>query len=265
MKNVLTPARSVIASALIVGLAVAAQAQSEFRRTLDRGEAATKRAGDLQQQINQLDDTRQGLIGEFRVLIQRKQSADLFANRQQDVVDGQLIEIASIEDQLTRVDEITAETIPMMEDMITDLEAFIDADLPFRLNVRKKRIEDLKAAMVNSRVPTPEAYRLIIEAYQAEMEYGSTINTWEEEIDLNGDGVMVNVDMFQYGRLSLVYLTQDQKKSARYDRELGEFVALPKSYNADIRQAIRIAEEKAQQEIMPAPITKLTLAEAPAQ
>lgn len=259
MRNVLTPARSVIAAVLIAGLAISAQAQSEFRRTLDQGEQATRRAGNLQEQINQLDDERSDLVGEFRTLIQRKQAADLFAAQQQAVVDSQLEEITSFEDQLERVDEITAQMIPMMVDMIADLKAFVEADLPFKSELRQKRLEDLDAAMENPSIPAPEAYRLIIEAYQAEMEYGRTIDTWEQAIDI--DGNEVNVDMFQYGRLALVYLTQDQKRAARWDRDLKDWVDLPASYNADIRQAIRIAEDKAQPEILPAPIQKFTVAQ----
>lgn len=262
MRNVLTPARAAIASALLIGVAITAQGQTDFRRTLDQGEQATRRAGNIQQQINQLDDERSDLVGEFRTLIQRKQAADLFAAQQQAVVDSQLEEIASLEDQLGRVDEITAQMIPMMLDMITDLEQFVAADLPFKQDLRATRLENLRAAMENPQVPAPEAYRLIVEAYQAEMQYGSTIDTWEQTIDI--DGNPVNVNMFQYGRLALVYLTQDQKSAARWDRnagENGEWRPLPSGYNADIRQAIRIAQGKAPQTILPAPIQKLAIAE----
>lgn len=257
MKNVLTPARTAIASVLIVGLAITAQGQTEFRRTLDEGERATRRAGTVQEQINQIDDERSDIVRQFQDLLERKENAESFVSRQRAVVDGQLAEIASFEDQLTRVDEITAQMIPMMQDMITDLRAFVEADLPFKKELRTKRLADLDAALTNASVTAPEAYRLIIEAYQAEMEYGSTVDTWQETVTIGENEV--NVDMFQYGRLALVYLTKDQKKAARYNRETGIWEDLPSSYNADIRQAIRIADEKAPPAIMPAPIKKLVL------
>ena len=53
MKKLLSPARGVIAAALIAGLAIPAQAQ--LRQALDVGEQATRRAEQVQNQINQLD------------------------------------------------------------------------------------------------------------------------------------------------------------------------------------------------------------------
>ncbi|MEO0982020.1 MAG: DUF3450 domain-containing protein [Pseudomonadota bacterium] len=256
MKKVLTPARGAIAAALILGAAATASAQ--LRPALEVGERATKRAEEIQTRINQLDDQRSDLVREFRTVLQRKDAADLFARQQQRVIDSQAREIESLTDQLGRVDEITAQMIPMMLDMIADLEAFVAADLPFKSDLRRDRLDALTAALDDPQVPPAEAYRLIIEAYQAEMEYGSTVDTWTETIDI--DGAPTDVEMFQYGRIALVYLAPGGR-AARWSRDDGQWVSVPGSYAGDIREAIRVAEGKTQQTVLFAPVQKYQVAQ----
>jgi alkylated DNA repair dioxygenase AlkB len=254
MKKLLSPARSVIAAALIAGLAVPAQAQ--FREALDTGEQATRRAEQVQEQINQLDDQRSDMVREYRTLLQRRDAAELFAKQQELVVQSQREEIASLTEQLGSIDDITAQTVPMLLGMIEDLKLFVAADLPFKKEERAMRLEALDAVMAQPNVSTAEQYRLIMEAYSAEMEYGRTIDTWQEEITI--DGNPTTVDMFLYGRVALVYLAPNGK-AARYDRATGEWAPLPNSYADDVRQAIRVAQGKAQQVVLFAPVQKFSV------
>ena len=212
MRNLLTPARGMIAAAMVATLAAPAYAQS-LGDALDTGEQATRRAEQVQQQINQLDDERSDMVREYRTLLQRRDAAELFARQQEQVVASQRREIESLTDQLGRIDEITAETVPMLMDMIADLKAFVAADLPFKGDFRQARLDGLDAAMADPAVSTAERYRLIIEAYQAEMEYGSTIDTWEEVHPVNGEDT--TVEMFQYGRVALVFITPDDRYGER--------------------------------------------------
>lgn len=254
MRNLLTPARGLFAAAMVAALAAPATAQS-LGDALDTGEQATRRAEQVQQQINQLDDERSDMVREYRTLLQRRDAAELFARQQEQVVASQRREVESLTDQLSRIDEITAETVPMLMDMIADLKLFVSADLPFRSEFRQARLDGLDAAMADPTVSTAERYRLIIEAYQAEMEYGSTINTWQE--DQIVDGESTNVDMFQYGRVALVYITPDDRRGARWDRSQGAWVPLERSLIPAVRDAIRVADGKKQQEVLFGPVTPL--------
>ena len=141
----------------------------------------------------------------------------------------------------------------MLLSMVEDLKTFVAADLPFKKVERSARMEALDGIMSQPDVTPAEQYRLIMEAYQAEMEYGRTISTWQEEIDI--DGNPTTVDMFLYGRVALVYLTPNGK-AASYNRSTGSWEALPGKYVSDIQKAIRVAQAKAQQTVLFAPIQK---------
>ncbi len=145
----------------------------------------------------------------------------------------------------------------MLLDMVTDLEAFIAADLPFRLEDRGDRIDTLRTAMESADVPIVEQYRLIIEAYKAEMEYGRTVDTWEEAVTIDDKEIMV--DMFLYGRVALVYMSPDRRYAARYDRNVGDWVPVESRFKQDVAKAIKIAKGTTSPGVMYAPATKLTV------
>lgn len=256
MKRFVTPARAAIAAALALGGVSLAQAQ--LSKALDTGAQATRRAEEVQRQINQLDDQRSDLAGEFRQLLQRKTAEELYLRQQEKLVESQREEIAAFEDQLGRVDEISSEMTPMMYDLITDLEKFVEADLPFRIVERRERIQQLKTLMERADISPTERYRQIITAYQAEMEYGRTISTYTDQIEV--DGVMQTVDVFNYGRVALVYLTSDRKRAGRFDRETRTWEPLKGAYLEDILQATRVAREVAQQTVLFGPIKKFAVA-----
>ena len=255
MKRVLYPA----CNAMIAGLCLAAlPASAQLDEALRTGEQATRQAEQIQTQINQLDDQRSDLVREYRSMLQRKTGAELYALQQEKVVESQRTELASLNEQLGRVDEITAQMTPMMTTMIEDLKTFVAADLPFKTALRQERLDQLDAAMEAPDVQPAERYRLIIEAYQAEVEYGRTIDSYEGVIT-NAAGEEIAVQMFQYGRVALVYYNAANGEVARWDREGGAWEVLPSSYRRPIQDAIRIAEGTKQQDILMGPVEKFSV------
>lgn len=260
MKNVLTIGRSAIIATVVAGLAMAAMAQSEFQSALKTSDRATRNAEEIQVQINQIDDEQTRLASDYRQLLQTFNSKDLKAKQDEQVVESQEREIANLNQQLARIDLLKARVVPMMLDMIADLETFVKADLPFKHEQRLARVDRLKAIMINPNVTEAERYRQIISAYQQEMEYGRTIQTWEQTIDL--DGKPTTVDMFLYGRVAFVYITTDDRKGAIWDRDSRSWAKLPSKYIQDIRKGIRVAEGKAQQDVLFAPVKKFVVKKA---
>ncbi|MEL7313240.1 MAG: DUF3450 domain-containing protein [Pseudomonadota bacterium] len=256
MKNVLTPARGAILAATVVAFTAPAVAQG-LDRAIATGEQATRRAEQVQQQINQLDDERSDMVGEFRTLLQRKTAAELYARQQAAAVESQEREIASLTDQLARVDEITSQTVPMLEALVDDLDTFIDADLPFRLEARKDRVARLREYLVDPNISVTERYRQIMDAYTAEMESGRKTDTWTETIDV--DGSPVQVDMVLFGRVALVYMDPTGRYAKRYDRDTQTWVDLEGKYKPEIEKAIRIIQGKRTQDVMYVPATKLAV------
>ena len=262
MKRFIQPARAAIVTALMAGVAVPAYAQlSEAIRV---GEQATRKAEQTQERINQLDDERNEMVREFRTLLQQRDAANLYAMQQERVVASQGAELESLAEQLDRVEESKAQMVPMLQDMLAALKTFRAADLPFKdtdeqgNDLRAARYEQLDGLLDSAGVSPAEQYRLIIQAFQKEMEYGRTIDTYIDDIE-TADGQVKTVEIFRYGRVALTYVTDDRKEVGRYNRDTGQWETLPSSYKGDILTGIRIANKVATPTVLSAPVTKLAV------
>ncbi len=263
MKRFIKPVRAAFMASILASVATPAFAQANLTDAISVGEKATRTAEQTQERINQLDDERSDMVREFRTLLQQKDAAALYKRQQERVVASQENELVSLAEQLGRVEEIKAQMVPMMQDMISALKTFRAADLPFKdktdsgFDVRADRYEKLDEVMNRGDVSPAERYRLIIQAFQSEMEYGRTIATYTDEVTLN-DGSVKTVDVFRYGRVALVYITKDRNQLGRWDRETKQWVDLPASYKTEVLKGIRIADKVATPAIMMAPVVKLS-------
>ena len=59
--------------------------------------------------------------------------------------------------------------------MIDALRLFIEVDIPFLLDERVARVNNLDELILRSDVTTAEKYRKVFEAYQIESDFGKTI------------------------------------------------------------------------------------------
>jgi hypothetical protein len=256
--------------ALCVGIALAATAPialAQLNTAIQTGEQATRQAASTQARINQLDDERSQAVREYRGVLQRVDAAKLLELQNSRLVQSQRAEIASAREQLGRVDEIVLQMTPMMYDMIAALQEFYAADLPFKkLNdlgedERAARIARLAELMEQrADITDDERYRQIVEAYQAEMDYGRTIDTYSDTIEVDGETKTVNV--FRYGRVSMTYLTDDGAIAGVWNRETKAWERLPDSYRSDIRAGINMAKQIAAPAILFAPVRKLDIGSA---
>jgi len=133
---------------------------------------------------------------------------------------------------------------PLLEKMLAALDAFVKADLPFRLEERQDSLSRLKQLMLDPTASTSVRYRQIMDIYSAEMEYGTTYEAYDAVIDDQP------VQMLRIGRVGLYYQTLDQQTSAMYDNVNKEWKILPESTNRDVRKAIKVAAKTVAPELL---------------
>ena len=133
---------------------------------------------------------------------------------------------------------------PLLETMLSALDKFVNADLPFKLDERLESIGRLKALMVDPTASTSVRYRQIMDIYTAELDYGTTYEAYDAVIDDQP------VQMLRIGRVGLYYQTKDQKTTAMYDSANREWKILPESTNRDVRKAIKVAAKTVAPELL---------------
>jgi predicted RNase H-like nuclease (RuvC/YqgF family) len=181
----------------------------------------------------------------------------LLAQRQelQDDVDATKARIATKEKKLADIQQISSQIQPFLEEMLSLLKTQVSDDYPFLPDEREKRIDTLEHLMDDPDVSVSEKYRKVMEAFLVEAEYGTTIETYQETIAINGKTMLV--DVFRLGRLSLFYQSLDRKKCGFYNIADNAWQPLPGSYNPSIHSAIDIAAKRKPVEMLTLPVGRM--------
>ena len=89
-------------------------------------------------------------------------------------VSGQVAVLEDIALSMDQVDVINRQIFPMMERMIDGLDQSVKLDVPFLMEERTDRVENLRTIMERSDVSVAEKFRKVMEAYQIENDYGTS-------------------------------------------------------------------------------------------
>ena len=138
-----------------------------------------------------------------------------------------------------------------MERMADSLEQFVNLDAPFSLDERTKRINQVRATLSDPKVTASEQVRQVLEAYNIEREYGRTIETYEDAIEIDGEEKVVNI--LRIGRLALLYQIIDQSQAGIWDTEQNDWVEVS-GYRIPIRDGIRMANKTAPLDLLAVPV-----------
>lgn len=168
-----------------------------------------------------------------------------------DQIAGQGVAETEIRDSIVQSGSLAPQVAGLLGRMLSALETFITADLPFHMDTRLSSIGQLKALMVDPAATMSDRFRNIMDIYTIETEYGNTYEAYADTITIEGGAV--EVDMLRVGRLALYYQTKDGNVSGMWDRASGSFVVLPDTNNRYIRTAIRVAAKLIAPELMNIP------------
>jgi hypothetical protein len=138
-----------------------------------------------------------------------------------------------------------------MQQMVETLDQFVKLDVPFLLEERSARVQNLKDMMGRADVTISEKYRRILEAYQIELEYGRTLDAYEGRLGTGADAP--TVEFVRLGRVSLMYRTLDGAKVGYWDADQKKWVE-DASYREDIQQALRVARGQGAKELLTVPV-----------
>jgi len=249
---------------LVAGAPALAQ---QLDTAVSAAEQATEEAAASQARIDNLANQTGDLFREYRATLQRIDSQQLFVEQQRVYLRSQESEIADLERQITEVGDVLRNLLPMQVQMINELAAFVDADIPFKRPERLARIARLRTYMDDPSISPAERYRQIVEAFQIEADAGRFLDTWSAPFiedplsDADPDPDAPTVDYLLIGRVAFVYMTQDESQMGIWNEQSGAWTPLPSSFRLDIRSAIRMAKEVTSPDVFMAPVYGATMAD----
>lgn len=239
------------AAAIIAVLGSSALAQ-QFSSSLDESQATANEAKASQQRIDQLDDQTSTLLNDYRANLKQLDAARRYNESLQRNIAAQERRIVQLRADIENVAGLQRAVTPLMEDMLERLGELVAADTPFDLGTRQERVERLKASMDNPDMSVAQRYRLIVEAYQIENEFGRTIGAYTGSIDDNGEER--SGEFLRVGRIALIFKTADDSVLKIWDRDAHGWVNLNKSYLPDVRLGLRMAKEQTAPSLLPVPV-----------
>lgn len=216
-------------------------------------------AQESQERINKIVDAKRSLEDDYRAINKEIDGLKVYNRLMTAQVGGQEAQLEDIALSMDQVDVINRQIFPMMERMIDGLEQSIKLDVPFLMDERTKRIDDLKAIMERSDVSVAEKFRKVLEAYQIENDYGTSGEYYTQTLTL--DGTPRSYNMLRIGRIGLYFQSDDYKITGRWDNDKRQWV-IDNSARNEVRKGLRMARQLIAPELVVVPVHAPTPAEA---
>lgn len=247
--------RTVIASAIVGALALTGSnlVSADVLDQVHKGGAQIqKSAAKSQQKINSIFEQTQEMLAEYRDVVNETENLKVYNDHVARLVADQNAAIQSLQRQIDSIEKTKQGVVPLMYNMIDNLEKFIEADIPVLIEERRARVARLKDIMTQSNVTTSEQFRQVLEAYQVENQYGNKIRAYEGKINYQGTDISVN--FFHVGRVSFVAQSLDLKKAWVWDNSSRAWEALGDEYLNAVTQAVRMGRNQTAPDILKMPV-----------
>ena len=214
-----------------------------------------KEAIDSQKKINQIDDQTKKMRQEYRSVLNKTENIRIYNEQLAGYIESQKQEILETRKKIEEVKDTRKEIVPLMLRMLDSLENFINLDVPFLIEERRARVQDLRSVLNRSDVSVSEKYRQLISVFKLEQEYGRTLQTYRGVREIEGKEFTVNY--LRLGRLIFVYQSLDGRHMFYWDKQTGQWKKLLKFYKKDAGRAIRMALKQIPPDlvIMPVPFS----------
>ena len=159
------------------------------------------------------------------------------------------------EKQLEDIEQISIQIRPFLQELAGRLRQLVSGGMPFLTAEREQRMARLDRLMEDPEVSISEKFRKAMESLLVEAEFGSTIEVYQQTIDLDDGPSLVNV--FRLGRISLFYQTLDQKQCGFFDVAATAWRPLPGALNRTIETAIEIGAKRRPVELLTLPLGRM--------
>jgi len=245
-----TPIGMSIAAAML--LAWSPANSTELGEILAAEKSSNRQLVQAQSQIDNLDDQTNDLLGAYKIVIEENEVLRTYNKQVSDQIDQQKADIALINQQLEGITKTRREVMPLIQEMIYSLRSFVMADIPFRQEERLERIEALQDLMDQPDVAPSERYRLVLERYQTEVDYGQKLDVYDGTEVIDGNETKVNY--LSIGRIAFMFQTPDGSRTFVWNNNSRGWEELPSEYNGRVGQAILMAQKAVQADLVRVPV-----------
>ena len=239
-------AGALLTAAALAGAATLEEIEAVQAERAEAGRQSQSRIDDIVKETDSLET-------EYKRVLKELEGLKVFNTLMQRQIDRQESDIGRLNEAIDEVEATGRQMLPLMVRMIEALDLFVEADAPFLLDERRKRVAGLSDLMEREDVTVAEKFRKVLEAYQIENDYGRTIEAYKAAVE--HEGATLEVDVLRIGRISLVYQTADLSATRRWDGGSKSWVDLDGSYRNQVRQGLRVARKQVAPDLLLLPVS----------
>lgn len=244
---------SAAAIAVAIGVAVTPVSAQQLDTALQTSRQTVDEAARSQQRIDDLDTQTQSILNDYRANLKQLEQLKRYNASQQRQIAAQEREMASLRADIDNISGLQRSVQPLMEDMLDALDKFVNADIPFLMKERTDRLARLHRIMEDPGQSAAQRYRLIVESYQIENEFGRTLDAYREDVTVGGK-TYSNVEFLRIGRLALIFKTDDDAVLKIWDQESRSWKDLDRSFLQPVKIGLRMAKEQIPPDLLIVPV-----------
>lgn len=215
-------------------------------------ERINQQARQNQARVDALTEETRSLLNDYKTVLKEIEGLRVYNGQLERQIQSQDREMQQLSRSIDEVTVIERQITPLMLRMIDGLDQFVELDLPFLLEERRRRIETLRDMMDRADVAVSEKFSQILQAYQIENEYGRTMEAYGDTINI--DGQPRRVDVLKVGRVLLAYQSPDGELTGFYNPITSQWEELGDAYHSQVRNGIRMANQQLSVDLLTLPV-----------
>ncbi|MEN8005845.1 MAG: DUF3450 domain-containing protein [Candidatus Krumholzibacteriota bacterium] len=220
---------------------------------------------DTEQAIDTRRDTqrRQDEWSEEKAdLVRRYRSANanvtwLRERKEEETAQAQALDdrVAELQRRLGEADRLEGSMQDTLMVIFHRLEDAVAAGLPFLPQERRLRLASVQDELLRPDVTSAEKLRRLLEALQVEAGYASTVEVYQDKLEVAGEEI--HADVLRIGRVTLFWRTPDGERVGGFDQAAGRWTELEGSSKRRIGLAMEMAARMRPVELIDLPLGRI--------
>ena len=241
-----------ILAALLLLAWVSAASAAQVKQSLDVVSSTNRSANESQKKVEDLAAQTRTLLEEYSRLQDGAEFQAAYTRELQERAQQQRTQIDDLQRQIAQAEITRQRIVPLMRSMADALEKFVVLDLPFHHEERINGVLLLKRRLSQTDLSVAQKFRLVLEAYQLEQDYGSKVEAWRGPLQWHGEEL--SVEYLRVGRVALYFQTLDGATSGYWSTQMDDWVTLDTQFNRGVTEALRVARNQIAPQLLHVPM-----------
>ncbi len=208
-------------------------------------------AQESQQRIDKVVEQTRKMEDRYRAALKEIDGLKIYNQLLELQIENQARVKVDLEQSILVASQINRNIVPVLVGMIDALDQFVQMDVPFLMEERTNRVNSLDELMQREDVTVAEKFRKVTEAYQIENDYGKTIETYKDTLEV--DGKTLELDFLRIGRVSFLYQSVDGAVSGVWNQKTRSWENADDNRNG-IKAGLKIAKKQVAPDLVILPV-----------